>query len=275
MHPAEGERNAVVGFSAQYGLAARVVLAKLGTLEWISVADPSVGVADDFQFQSAATRHAVQVKWAQYPGSFGWGDLAGAAKGKESLWRRLADAWLRIRTVFSGPLVIHLRSNEHASTGRPGASTPLGRCAVTQPVHFAAFLARSLVPAQEQISRRKLQWDHFIVLEEVADWRPAWQALQVESRLNEDDFLRFIGDLSIHFGPPVDEPLLRPEHAPVDDDLVHLAATLQSLVADPARPVQLSRIEYLDRLGWVDRLRYRYQHAFPIPAVYTEVDPIR
>lgn len=40
--PAEGERNAIRGYSAQYRIAAELILAALldGHLEWIRVADP-------------------------------------------------------------------------------------------------------------------------------------------------------------------------------------------------------------------------------------------
>ncbi len=72
MEPSEGERRAVVGFSGQYRLAAEIVYRGLSELDWIRVADPSVGVADDFQFKSGSIRHALQVKWSQYPGMFGW-----------------------------------------------------------------------------------------------------------------------------------------------------------------------------------------------------------
>ncbi|MFB7800953.1 hypothetical protein, partial [Isoptericola sp. NPDC056134] len=126
--PAEGERSAVVGFSGQYGLAARIVRAKITTLRWIRVADPDAGVADDFQFEAAGTRYALQVKWAQYPGSFGWAELANAPKGSTALFGRLAQAWQRIRETWSGPLEIRLWSNENASNTSPRADSALGSC---------------------------------------------------------------------------------------------------------------------------------------------------
>lgn len=268
MHPAEGERSAVVGFSGQYGLAAQVVLAKLTTLEWVQVADPAAGVADDFQFQSGPTRHALQVKWAQYPGSFGWAELVNPSRGKPPLLRNLAEAWQRLRASWSGPLVIHLRSNEHAPTTTPSRGTPLADCTPAGPRHFAAFLAQSFTPTRGLIANGVSEWSDLIDLDEVKAWHPAWDTLRKRSGLDNGAFVRFVADLSIHFGPPADDPLLRPDHAPADEDLTHLATTLQSLVSDPARPSRLSRPEFLDRLGWADRLRYRNRHAFPIPTVY-------
>ena len=60
--PSDSERAAVVSFGGQYGLAARIVRAKLPKLEWIRVVDPAVGITDDFQFKAGATRHALQIK---------------------------------------------------------------------------------------------------------------------------------------------------------------------------------------------------------------------
>lgn len=139
MRPAEGERSAVVGFSGQYGLAARAVLAKIASLEWIRVADPNAGVADDFQFQAGGTRYAMQVKWAQYPGSFGWAELVNGSNGTAPLLGRLAEAWLRISRDWSGPLEIRLWSNEYPSTAAPRAGSVLASCLVALPIispHF-------------------------------------------------------------------------------------------------------------------------------------------
>ena len=85
----------------------------------------------------------------------------------------------------------------------------------------------------------------------------------------------FIRDLDLHFGPAVKDQMLRPDEAPQDPDLEHLAATVQALVADPARPMQLTRDELFERLGWTGRLRYRNRHAFPVPAIYTANEAAR
>ena len=49
--PAMGERNAVLGYAAQYLLAAGLIYDHLldGRLEWIAVADPEAGRVDDVQ----------------------------------------------------------------------------------------------------------------------------------------------------------------------------------------------------------------------------------
>ncbi|WP_089245801.1 ATP-binding protein [Asanoa hainanensis] len=273
--PADGERAAVVGFSGQYGLAARTVRAKITSLEWIRVADPDAGVADDFQFQAGGTRYALQVKWAQYPGVFGWAELVNASKDATPLIGRLAQAWQHIRENWSGPLEIRLWSNENPSVTPPREGSVLGSCSAQPPRHFAAFLARSWIPTRERLRAGSDGWSQVATLPEVTGWQPAWEALRIATGLDVDAFAAFVGDLDLHFGPAVEDQLLRPDEAPRDNDLEHLAATLQALVADPARPIQLSREALLERLGWTDRLRFRNPHAFPMPAVYTANETAR
>jgi hypothetical protein len=275
MRPADGERAAVVGFAGQYGLAARVVRAKLTTLEWIRVADPAAGVADDFQFKSGPTRHALQVKWSQYPGSFTWSALVNGTGDDPALITKLAHAWQRLRSVWTGPLVLHLRSNDYASSALPPADTPLAAAVAEGPRHFAAFLARAFEPVRKRIAQGMTRWSELTRLPEVEQWSVAWDVLRTATSLGEDDFVAFVGDLAIHFAPPCDDPLVRSDQDPVDTELARLAWTLQAIVGDPARPVQLSRDELLDRLGWSDRLRYRHPHRFPVPTVYAANEAAR
>lgn len=275
VRPADGERAAVVGFSGQYGLAARTVRAKITTLEWIRVADPDAGAADDFQFQAGGTRYALQVKWAQYPGAFGWAELVNAPKAGTPLIRRLAQAWQRIREDWSGPLEIRLWSNENPSVATPREGSVLASCSAQPPRHFAAFLARSWMLVRERLRAGSGSWSQVATLPEVTDWQPAWEALRMTTGLDVEAFAAFVGNMDMHFGPAVEDQLLRPDEAPRDGDLEHLAATLQALVADPARPVQLSRARMFERLGWTDRLRFRNPHAFPVPAVYTANEAAR
>lgn len=273
--PAEGERAAVIGFAGQYELAARIVRAKLATLEWIRVADPAAGIADDFQFKAGPTRHAVQVKWSQYPSSFPWSGLVNGTKDSPSLLTKLAQAWQGLRSTWTGPLTIHLRTNNYPSTATPASGTPLAAASVEGPRHFAAFLARSFEPVRKHIIQGITQWDQLVQKPEVEQWSAAWSALKRASCLNEDHFVVFIRDLEISFAPPADDTLLRPDDNLAESELGTLAWTLQSIVGDAARPVQLSRDELLERLGWTDRLRYRHPHRFPVPALYTANEAAR
>jgi len=274
MRPADGERAAVVGFAGQYGLAARIVRAKFSTLEWIRVADPAAGVADDFQFKAGSTRHALQVKWSQYAGSFTWGELANAPGDRAALLPELAEAWKRLRETWKGPLVVHLCTNDYASVAGPQVGTPLAEVAADGPRHFAAFLARSFQPIRQHIARGGARWVALARLSEVEQWASAWDALRVAAGLDDDQFVSFIRDFEMSF-TLADDPLLHPDRDSSDADLTKIASTLQDLVADPARPVQLSREDLLARLGWSDVLRYRHPHRFPVPAVYTANEAAR
>jgi len=113
------------------------------------VSDPAAGVADDFQFKAGPARHALQVKWSQYPGSFGWGALVDPTSDEPAFLTKLAMAWTRLRESWSGPLVIHLVTNDHATSTGPRAGTPLAAATADGPRHFAAFLARAFEPVRQ------------------------------------------------------------------------------------------------------------------------------
>lgn len=275
VEPSKGEVAALVGFGGQFELAARIVLAKLATLEWIRVADPNAGVADDFQFQSGGRRHALQVKWSQVPGSFTWSDLTTGEKAqkgrpaKPGLFTQLATAWQRLRTTTAGPLTIYLCSNDIASNSVAGSQTPLGLARASVPHTLARFVIHGISPVREAISAGCLQWSELATLPAVTDWDPVWTALRKITPLTDEEFVGFIGALELRFGVQAVDPLLLPDQGSVDDDVEHLMVTLWDIVREPERPEQLSREELLNRLGWTDRLAYRHPHRFPIPAVYT------
>ncbi len=275
MEPSRGEVAAVVGFGGQYGLAARVVIAKLSTLEWIRVADPEAGVADDFQFKSDPRRHALQVKWSQPPGSFTWSDLTSGEGAKPGLLTKLAAAWRRLRSVSSDPLTVYLCTNNHASSNPATGTTPIARATAGGTRSLATFLARSFEPVRLKIAQGTTRWSDLVELPEVVQWAPVWDAMRTFTKLTDNEFVGFVRDLELKFGFQLGDPLVRPDHDPTDREIAHLAQTLQDIVRDPARPVQLSRDQLMDRLGWSGRLRYRHPHQFPIPAVYTTNEAAR
>lgn len=275
LEPSRGEVSAVVGFGGQYGLAARVVLAKLPTLEWIRVADPEAGVADDFQFKSGPRRHALQVKWSQPAGSFTWGDLTSGEGEKPGLLTQLAGAWMRLRAAAPEPLTVHLCTNNHASSTQARGASPIARATATGPRSLATFLARSFEPVRLEIAQGVVVWSDLAELTEVVDWAPVWEALRTLTKLTDEDFVAFVGDLELKFGLLLGDPLLRPDHEPTDSEVAHLAHTLEEVVRDPAQPVELSRDQLMERLGWQDRLRYRHPHQFPVPTVYTTNEKAR
>jgi hypothetical protein len=269
--PAEGERNAALGLHAQYILAARVLLAHLPRLDWVAVADPTAGIADDFQFQVADVRHAVQVKWAQYPTTFTWSELATGSEGRASLLAGLASAFTTLTAQVNPQyLRIHLRTNENPS--KSGTAQPFSECSAQPPRNFAAFIERSLKPlVSEARTDRLSSWDEITSYPEFLEWEAVWLALLSSSGLERDAFVSFIRSLYLEFGDStnLDSSLAADRALSLDGDVRHVAWTLQSLVADPARPVRLSRTELIERLGWLERFSYRTPHSFPVPSVYS------
>ncbi len=273
MEPAEGERRAAIGFAGQYGLAAKIVYDNLSTLEWIHLADPDAGIADDFQFKAGATRHALQVKWAQYAESFTWSALTSTTTSQEALLGRLVGSWAAIRKSWDGRLIIHLCTNGQPSVSPPAGGSVLASATAVGPKHFAAFLARSFVPAQRAIRDNLLDMAAFQSQDVFAEWEPVWTELQRVSSLDDDDFLSFVHDFEFDFGVgalgEVPSTLQGASDLQAQDDLRILATELQACVADPARPRRLDRAELLHRLGWEARLRYKNRHEFPVPGTFT------
>ncbi|WP_409461736.1 NACHT domain-containing protein [Amycolatopsis sp. GA6-003] len=272
MRPSEGEVRAVVGFGAQYELAARVVLTKLPTLEWIRLGDPEAGVADDLQFGAGGTHYALQVKWSQYPGTYTWAQLASGTKDEPALLRDLADAWQKLRNVTAGPLVVCLCTNNTPSTSPAKSTTSIGQSSAPAPRSLATFLARSFDPVRHLITANGTRWDELATRPEVTQWEPVWTALRTCCGLADDEFVAFLRDLDLKFGLHPVDPLLRAGHDSAGRDAQHLAHTLMEIVRDPARPTELSRDQLLERLGWQNRQRYRHPHRFPVPKAYVAND---
>ncbi|MFD5264880.1 AAA family ATPase [Streptomyces sp. NPDC058335] len=226
-------------------------------------------MADDFQFKSGPRRHALQVKWSQPAGSFTWSDLTSGEGEKPGLLTQLAAAWMRLRTSAPEPLSVHLCTNNHASSAQARGAGPIARATATGTRSLATFLARSFEPVRLEIAQGTVRWSDLAELPEVVDWAPVWEALRTLTKLSDGDFVAFVGDLELRFGLLLGDPLLRPDHEPTDGEVAHLAHTLQEIVRDPAQPVELSRDQLMERLGWQDRLRFRHPHQFPVPTVYT------
>jgi hypothetical protein len=185
------------------------------------------------------------------------------------LLTQLAAAWVRLRSASPEPLTVHLCTNNHASKTQAKGAGPIARARATGPRSLATFVARSFDPVRLEIARGTVQWADLAILPEVVDWVPVWEALRTLTKLTDDDFVAFVGDLELRFGLVLGDPLLRPDHEPADGEVAHLAHTLEEIVRDPAQPVELSRDQLMERLGWQERLRYRHPHQFPVPTVYT------
>lgn len=261
--PAAGERRAIVGYHGQYAVGAHLVAQALEarTLDWIRVADPEAGRVDDLQLGSPGRLDAYQIKWSQYPGHLTFSALTASSGDDQSLVRQLADGWTRLKTAHPDRrVVVHLITNETPSPS-VAANLPVTDPG-PQPPHFAAFLAQAWKPCHESPFNSV-----------PGAWCPAWDVLREASRLDADVFEAFVADCELDLGwqLPRAGASATPEERQANEDIDHIEQSLFATVADPARPVQLSREQLLERLGWQGRFRAGRYHDFPMPRIYEPV----
>ncbi len=253
--PATGERRAAVGYSAQYLVAAELILDELlrGRLQWIRVADPAMGSVDDIVIGTDGRVDAYQVKWSQHPRSFTFGDLIGPTQGKTSLLAQLASGWNTCkRHQPSRRTVVHLLTNRYPSTG---AVSPTE----SRPDHFAAFISQ----VWEPVSAAPLS-NPFEVPEK---WSRTWGEFTDASGLSEEQFRLFVNDCEFEFGRVTqrqrglsDQASDRFRHEDIDE----LAHELWQIAAEPRQLVHLSRDDLIRRMSWDDRFNLNSPHRFPV-----------
>lgn len=259
--PAEGERAAIGGYHPQYRLSADTILQSLRyeTMEWIRLADPTAGRVDDFQIGTPGRVDGYQVKWSRDGGSFTFRDLTTPEANKPCLIAQLADGWATLRRNNSNRrAVVHLRTNE-----TPSVTKLLDRVPGVAKGSFSEFLNQVWYPAHENGNPVS------------GEWESIWNTLVDASSLCPADFAQFVRDCKLELG--IDLPGNRDGSTRYDPiferDLRQLTEFLQSVVADPAHVVELSRNILLDRIGWVNRLTYVSRHDFPDPTIpYREIE---
>lgn len=272
--PAEGERNAVVGYLGQYEYAAMRTLSALreGTLGAVRVADVSAGQIDDFQLRSSDRVDAHQVKWSLLPGNVGYAEFQRDAVGRTRYIRQLADGWERLSALHQPRrVVVHFVTNDLPTTASsPSIPRPDERqfTGSGRTWSFAAFLAEAWQPAVEAARRGD---DPAVVVP--TSWAPAMRALADASGLDANMWRLFIADCELEFGvPSVDgsiaaTPLSDRERTLLRSDADRLAHAFMQFVARPDRRVEWSRDELLDQLGWRFRTEFRNTHEFPDPDI--------
>lgn len=273
--PAEGERNAVVGYLGQYELAAARTLKALreGTLESVRVADVGAGQIDDFQLQSANRVDAYQIKWSRHPGSIGYAGFFRDAQGRTRYIRQLADGWERLRALHHPRhVVVHFVTNDVASSSAnstiPRPTDTEHSAGTVRTWSFAAFLAEAWRPAVEAArtgadpNDAVPRW-----------WARAMGAFANASGLDSHAWQRFVADCELEFGVPSLEtsiasaPGTDAERAVLRDDTDRLAHAFMRLVARPDRRIEFTREQLLDQVGWWHRAEFKNTHEFPDPEI--------
>ena len=271
--PAEGERNAVVGFLGQYEHAALCTLAALheGTLDAVRLADVQAGQIDDFQLRCPGQVEAYQIKWSLLPGTVGFAAFLRDSSDGAAYIRQLADGWTRLRGVHLGSRVrVHFVTNEmpspkaNPSIPRPAASPAADGGAWS----FAAFLAEAWHPV---VAALRAAPDS--VPPVPARWAPAMDALALRSGLSPAEWSQFLRDCDLVFGAPALSASIalsggsEAERAVLQRDANTLAHLFMQLVARPDRRVEFATAELLALLGWHLRTDFRHPHEFPDPEI--------
>lgn len=265
--PSLGERAAVLGYSAQYLVAAELIHEALlgGRLEWIALADPEAGRVDDFQIAKPGRLDAFQIKWHDYPGSFTYAQLRGSragSSGETGLLSQLADGWRRLRGVRADREVfVHLVTNSYASTR---AKPPVDRSLADGPTHFAAFVRDGWAKIEKDRDgdRPKL-------------WAPALEELRQAIDLSPAEFTLFRGQCVLQFSHRLAEEEERggpPGLSARIKDIREIAGFLFHEVGRERGLLRLDRLELLRRLGWQGRFEFRARHEFPVEATYQPIE---
>ena len=270
LQPAEGERNAIVGYDGQYRVSASLILDGLlnAQLDWVRIADPEAGRVDDLQIGSQGRVDAYQVKWSQFPQLFSFNELVGGKGSSGGLIAQLAQGWTTLKHKNPNKrIVVHLITSNLPSTH---AQVPLGERRPT-PSHFAAFIEQVWRPAHQSSPDA-----HFDI---PSVWLPAWRALCKASGLGANEFQEFVRDCVLEFGYQVDQRshlLLSSEDQLARSDIDEVELMLIQSVADPARIIELNREDILQRLNWTGRFTFRNRHSFPVDEnIYQDIEATR
>lgn len=266
-HPSSsGERAAVIGYSAQYRIAAELIYAALVEqhLEWIALADPDAGRLDDIQIATAGRLDAYQVKWGQQTETLTFNDLT-TGKGHPSdklskgLIGQLAGGWRKLKNDNSERrVVVHLVSRDIAS---PNAKIPNNGTSISK-----ANLQGFLVDCWTDRS-----WSERGEGSCPVGWSDALTALISASNIPTSDFILFIKDCEFELGYTIQTSTSTRDETRRNIDIDELAAFLFRTVGADKRVIRIEREELLNRLGWSGRFSQRFIHDFKIDKLYQPI----
>lgn len=260
MNPAEGERRALVGYIAQYKVAASLIYETLldESLEWIKITDPEAGQVDDIQIATEGTLDAYQIKWGGAARSRTFNDLINKTKrkngsNKPSLIQQLAEGWHKLTDSNIDRRVRVSLISRHVPS--PTASIPTDELPPLD-AHFQGFV-RDCWNDKSWVENG---------LEAIpSGWRASILQLQKETGFNDEVFIKFFKacDLRFQHQLPTVQNHTREEIKRIKD-IDHIANLLINLAGDEKRVIQLTRKELLGHLDWENRFKFRSKHKFYI-----------
>jgi len=263
-----GERAAIVGYSAQYFIAAEQIYAALlaGQLEWIALADPAAGRVDDIQVATPGKIDAYQIKWGEQVGSLSFNDLTTGEgdpgdNKSHGLIGQLAGGWNRLRKLNpESRVVVHLVSRD---IGAPQATIPHENGTVSK-ANLQGFLTDCWTDRT---------WIKRGLHACPSGWRPALDGLIAASGFIEQEFMAFVHDCELELAYKLSNVTVNTNREALrrHEDLDTLAAFLFRCVGAERRLIRLDRDQLLDGLGWETRFKPRFLHEFPIDRLYQPI----
>jgi len=252
-NPADGERRAVVGLSAQYRVAAALVYRQIlnGRLEFIRLADPEAERVDDVQIATRGCLDAYQVKWSSKPSTITFKDLTRPDGDKPPLIAQLASGWKKLSASNPDRRVrVHLVARDYASTNDSLGSTPDDKSVGT----FYDLWINVLQPfSKGQLTKGEIP----------ARFLDAVEQIRTVGNLSDGELAEFLSSCSFNLmyqdATPEDE---LGEDEGKQRDLKELAQLFQRIVAADRRIVEVSFQRLLELLGWDKKLKHRFRHEF-------------
>lgn len=261
-----GERAAIIGYSAQYCIAAELIYSALvaGELEWIALADPDAGRVDDIQVATPGRLDAYQVKWGEQIGSLSFNDIT-SGKGDTTLTSskgligQLAGGWHKLKyTIPDRRIVVHLITRDFASQH---AAIPHSNNTISK-ANLQGFLTDCWADRS---------WSNQGLSACPTGWSPALIGLKEASGIDEAAFLSFVQDCELEFGYTLPSAASTRDGLRQKEDIETLATFLLRTIGADKREIRIERDELLRRLGWADRFSQRFTHDFKIDKLYQPI----
>ncbi|POZ51811.1 ATP-binding protein [Methylovulum psychrotolerans] len=263
-----GERAAIVGYSAQYLIAAEQIYTALlaGQLEWVALADPAAGRVDDIQIATPGKIDAYQIKWGEQVGSLSFNDLTTGEgdpgdNKSHGLIGQLSGGWNRLRVLNpESRVVVHLVSRD---IGAPQATIPHDEGTVSK-ANLQGFLTDCWTDRT---------WIKRGLNACPSGWKPALDGLIEASGFVEQEFMVFAQDCELELAYRISECTANPNRETLRryEDLKTLAAFLFRCVGADQRVIRIDRDHLLDGLDWETRFKPRFLHEFPINRLYQPI----
>ncbi|CAK8722836.1 hypothetical protein GCAAIG_12505 [Candidatus Electronema halotolerans] len=265
LNPADGERNARIGFEPQDKCAAILIYDLLiqGRLEWFHIADPNAGRVDDILVATTDGQLlAYQVKWSDKVEFISFADFirsSGKNKANPSLILQLADGWSALKKQYpERRVLVHLIHRHLPSPKKPPEiKLPLDDSPPRQQ-NFQAFI--------RDCWQAKREWLHKGLSGIPQGWSSAIEAVRQETGLDDADFLAFIDASFLYFNYQFSQQdgVMSRSEAQREQDIEAIARLIARLGGGERRVAEVTRTELLKELSWESRFEFRFKHEFPV-----------